>query len=591
MDEYRIPGAAFVLVEDGGVAISAGFGFSDIEKKLPVDPEKTGFHISDVSGLFTVIVMLQLIGEGLVGISDDVSNYLPDFRVPRSPYGQPVVMDLLNHTDGFAESVLWSAVSDPAKRLKLDEFLDKSMKPAICEPGTLVTFGSLSMAIAGYIIEVAAGDTYEEYVKEKVFDRLHMNCTRFNSGPGSSAVVDTAVRYDLVKGAFEPLEDFYSNIAPADGVIAAGNDMGRLLVSLLSGGSRVGCGILKDDLLGKVLNESRSPAPDLPGVTCGFFERRVGNERILERVGEAPGTHCTVCLLPELKKGFFLATNRCDGRIKEELLRLVAGDGGKGEETVHGDANTLDLSEYCGQYHHMQRSRKTIARYLSLSRNLLRVETDESEPASLKVVPLALGDSLGGFDRTSRWRPVRGDLFESDNGDLIAFTRRVSGKVGCLCSGRAFHGCYERITWYESPGFFNAVAGAYLMLFLLIALVSPAWILSGRGPERWPAVWLFVTALLNIFFIACVQPAVYKRGNTGLLLLCFSDHMDPFLACLLAVSILSATLSGLLVVYTAISWGWAYWSIPLRVVYAVASMFSVTFVLFLSRLRLLGFRF
>lgn len=593
MDEYRIPGAVFVLVEDGAVTISEGFGFSDIEGELPVEPENTGFPVSTLSGLFTVILMLQLVDEGLVGISDDVSNYLPDFRMPRSKHGQPVVMDLLNHTDGFQESVLWSAVSDPAKRLRLDEFLDKSLRPTVCEPGRFITYGNLSMAIAGYIIETAAGDSYEEYIKERVFDPLGMKGTVVNQGPGNPvAAGEVAIQYDLVKGAYEPLAGFYSNIAPADGVITTGTDMGRLIVSLLSKESPGNGGILTTELLERMFTNSVSPAPGLPGVTCGFFERCVSGTRMLERVGEAPGVYCAVCLLPELNKGFFLAVNRRDGRIKEDLTGLFAGNGREADETMPQEtAAAPDLHEYCGQYHYIQRSRKTIARYLSLSSNLLRVDIDDGEPSSIKVIPLAFGDSLGGFDHTSRWKPVSGDLFESYGKDLIAFTRNEAGKVACLCSGRAVHGCYEKVNWHESPGCYDAVAGAYFLFFLVVALISPVWIFTGCGAERWPAVLLFAVALLNILFITCIQPAVYRRGKSGLLLLCFSDRIDPFLACLLAVSILSATLSVLLVVSAAISWGWAYWSTPLRIFFTVASILSMLFAFFLSRLRLLGFRF
>ena len=53
MEELHIPGVAFVMVKDGQVFFSKGYGYADLEKQIPVDPAQTIFRAGSVSKLFT----------------------------------------------------------------------------------------------------------------------------------------------------------------------------------------------------------------------------------------------------------------------------------------------------------------------------------------------------------------------------------------------------------------------------------------------------------------------------------------------------------------------------------------------------------
>src|SRR6516162_6729048 len=49
MAERHVPGAVFVLVKDGRMALAKGFGYADRERQLPIIPDRTAFRVASVS--------------------------------------------------------------------------------------------------------------------------------------------------------------------------------------------------------------------------------------------------------------------------------------------------------------------------------------------------------------------------------------------------------------------------------------------------------------------------------------------------------------------------------------------------------------
>ncbi|WP_209439947.1 serine hydrolase, partial [Paenibacillus sonchi] len=43
MDKYHVPGVTLAVVKDGAILLEKGYGYADVEAKVPVDPYKTRF--------------------------------------------------------------------------------------------------------------------------------------------------------------------------------------------------------------------------------------------------------------------------------------------------------------------------------------------------------------------------------------------------------------------------------------------------------------------------------------------------------------------------------------------------------------------
>lgn len=103
MSASHVPGAVFALVKDGKIFFTKGYGFADLEKKVPVIPDRTVFCVGSVSKLFTATAVMQLVEKGLVNLDDDVNKHLKSFQI-EATYPEPVtVANLLTHTGGFDE--------------------------------------------------------------------------------------------------------------------------------------------------------------------------------------------------------------------------------------------------------------------------------------------------------------------------------------------------------------------------------------------------------------------------------------------------------------------------------------------------------
>ncbi len=102
MEEHHIAGAAVSVVKDGKLLFAKGYGYADLEKDIPVDPEQTLFRIGSVTKLFTWTAVMQLVEQGKLDLDADINTYL-DFRIPDT-YPQPITLKhLLTHTAGFED--------------------------------------------------------------------------------------------------------------------------------------------------------------------------------------------------------------------------------------------------------------------------------------------------------------------------------------------------------------------------------------------------------------------------------------------------------------------------------------------------------
>jgi len=99
----HVPGAVVVLVKNGELLFSAGYGYADIAAKRRVTPDSTIFPLGSIAESVTATALMKLVEEGKLHLGDDVDHCLRSFRIDHS-MPQPVkIIDLLTHTGGFEE--------------------------------------------------------------------------------------------------------------------------------------------------------------------------------------------------------------------------------------------------------------------------------------------------------------------------------------------------------------------------------------------------------------------------------------------------------------------------------------------------------
>src|SRR5262245_57955309 len=79
MQEYRIPGVAFVVIKNGRI-MTRGIGVTNVDDPQSITPE-TIFPIASISKTFAATAIMKLVEEGRVDLNAPVRKYIPDFRV------------------------------------------------------------------------------------------------------------------------------------------------------------------------------------------------------------------------------------------------------------------------------------------------------------------------------------------------------------------------------------------------------------------------------------------------------------------------------------------------------------------------------
>jgi len=97
LERENIAGAVVLVVKDGKVLFSRGYGYGDVEKKTPVSPGSTLFRPGSISKLFTWTAVMQLVEQNKLDLDHDINSYL-DFKIPAT-YPQPITLrHLMTHT-------------------------------------------------------------------------------------------------------------------------------------------------------------------------------------------------------------------------------------------------------------------------------------------------------------------------------------------------------------------------------------------------------------------------------------------------------------------------------------------------------------
>src|SRR4029450_4849645 len=173
-----IAGATGALRKGDAVLPTRGYGFADVEKRIPVSAEQTLFRPASISKLFTWTAVMQQVEAGKLDLDHHINEYL-DFKI-EGYGGQPIKLrHLMTHTAGFEESLLQRLVEDIQKVKALEQALKESIPARIYPPGTVPAYSNYGASLAGYIVARASGIPFEQYVEERIFKPLRMDHSTF----------------------------------------------------------------------------------------------------------------------------------------------------------------------------------------------------------------------------------------------------------------------------------------------------------------------------------------------------------------------------------------------------------------------------
>ena len=328
--EWKVPGLSIVVVQDGKVLLSKGYGVRELGKNEPVNSE-TLFGAMSTTKAMTSVAMGMLVDEGKISWDDKVIKYLPDFRVA-DPYvtSELKVRDLLTHNAGLGNAdFLWSWTPE----LSSAEIMRRMQyaKPAYSFRGGY-TYQNIMYLVAGKVIEKVSGMPWERFVTERIFLPLGMKNTFANYELSKAYQNRSKAHFDVDGKIMIIPESTADPIAPAGAVWSTSDDIGKWVNFMLGNTTVNGKELIKPATLQTILRPQIvvPPGQFYPTVaitkphwtTYGFawFQHDYRGEMVDFHTGSLAGRTAIIGMIPDKKIGVYIFGNLDHAEVRHALM-------------------------------------------------------------------------------------------------------------------------------------------------------------------------------------------------------------------------------------------------------------------------------
>jgi CubicO group peptidase (beta-lactamase class C family) len=314
MQDWKVPGLALAMVKGDEVIFSQGFGTRDRADRLAVTPH-TLFPIASCTKAFTTTALAILADEGKLDWDTPVRLYVPTFKLYDLFASERLTpRDLVTHRSGLPRhDLMW--YNSPYSRQELFDRLQ------YLEPNqdfrAVAQYQNLMFMVAGYLVEQIAGQSWEAFVQQHIFDRLGMSRTTFSTTTAQQ-MGDCALPYKEEQGEIKqiPFYEGQQAMAPAGAIISTSADMAKWLLLQVNKGKYGETRIVSESQIAQMhAPHMVGPAPfpfnEIPLMNYGFgwcIEPYRGH-LLVEHTGHIDGFSALVILLPEQNVGVVVLCN------------------------------------------------------------------------------------------------------------------------------------------------------------------------------------------------------------------------------------------------------------------------------------------
>ena len=166
------PGGVFMVAKNGKPIYNKAFGKANVELDVNLNNENV-FQLGSITKQFTAIAILMLEEQGKLNVKHAVSKYVPDY-----PAGDSITIHhLLTHTSGIKDFTKMKSLRDIAQKEMTPKMLVDFFKnePIDFKPGEKFDYNNSGYVLLGYIIELVSGESYEDFIKKHIFQKVGMN--------------------------------------------------------------------------------------------------------------------------------------------------------------------------------------------------------------------------------------------------------------------------------------------------------------------------------------------------------------------------------------------------------------------------------
>jgi len=356
MEAIPVSGLGACIIKDGSVVWSKGFGWADIEKKIPYDPERTIQNIGSVSKTITATAVMQLWEQGKFRLNDDVNDYLSFVvRNPRFPDVPITFKQLLTHRSSIMDGPPYDesySCGDP--QISLSKWLEEYFTPEgeyyeseknfhVWKPGQEGelpsqprAYSNVGFGLLGHLVETISKTTFGDYCKSRIFEPLGMTETSWylkdlnlsrHAQPYTYIPAGESRRMLQKGGRMEKTSQnggffphcLYSFPNYPDGLVRTSVlQLAHFLQAYINEGVYQNTRILKTETVQTMLSRDH-----YGGGLCWAERSLPDGDSIWVHTGGDPGINTLMCFRMSDKAGIIIFINTDDAQLATFLIRLL----------------------------------------------------------------------------------------------------------------------------------------------------------------------------------------------------------------------------------------------------------------------------
>ena len=297
-NQKHLPGFAITILNMEGVLYEDAFGYADLEKKKPYTLE-TIQSIASVSKTTIAFALMKLCEEGKLSLDSPINDFLPyDVSNPHFEDSIIKIKHLVTHTSGIIDTdnnydlrgrffIKQTNIKDSkldADYLNFIKLLKKNKKLSLkkyCKkvfsksgkwyeentflknpPGKHYQYSNLGAVLMAHIIERASGKSFNNYIKENLFNKLNMGNSTFDLDKSSLALLSKS----YVTENFISTPIFGDNTYPDGGLFTNCKELSLYFMEMIKGYNGNGT-LLKEEsykrMMSPMLTEDVSLSEDV----------------------------------------------------------------------------------------------------------------------------------------------------------------------------------------------------------------------------------------------------------------------------------------------------------------------------------------
>lgn len=332
VDKRQTPSIQYAFFDTSSIIYELSYGLRNIKTEEEARVT-TPYHLYSVTKTFTALAVLQLVQEGKVELTNPVSLYLPEF-----PYSDQItVMQLLSHTSGIPNPLplKWIHLAEENPGFDRDKFFAEVFRThpkSDFEPGTKFKYSNLGYVFLGQLIEKASGQSFEDYIRENIFEKsgVHTSDLSFKLEPSIHAVgyhkwwsfsnaifgllFDKDKYMNKREGKWKPFNYFYNNGTSYGGMFGSLRGLILYAQALMQDNS-----VLLNRQYKKILFTETVTQRKPTGMSLSWFTGSFRGNKYFAHAGGGGGYYVELRIYPELGAGSVIMYNR-SGMTDQRIL-------------------------------------------------------------------------------------------------------------------------------------------------------------------------------------------------------------------------------------------------------------------------------